>query len=121
GTERASLRSGEASTLLERAADPSSFARAIDLLRREGPAAVWDRVRAAGEGQEIAPGYSASGVVHEAGPGVLDLAPGTRLACAGAGRASHAEWVCVARQLAVGVAEGVPVAGAAFRHPGSAV
>ena len=77
GTERASLRSGEASTLLERATDPSSFARAIDLLRREGPAAVWDRVRAAGEGQEIAPGYSASGVVHEAGPGVLDLAPGT--------------------------------------------
>src|SRR5439155_20861223 len=65
GTERAALRSGEASAVLERAADPSTFARAIDLLRREGPAAVWDRVRAAAEGQEIAPGYSASGIVQE--------------------------------------------------------
>ena len=71
GTERAALRSGEASTLLERAADPSSFARAIDLLRREGPAALWDRARAAGEGQEIAPGYSASGVVHEASKNIV--------------------------------------------------
>ncbi|HYS06562.1 MAG TPA: bi-domain-containing oxidoreductase [Candidatus Dormibacteraeota bacterium] len=119
GTERAALRSGEASTLLERAADPSTFARAIELLRREGAAAVWDRVRAAGEGEEIAPGYSASGIVHEAGPGVLDLPPGTRLACAGAGRASHAEWICVPRNLAVSVPEEVPLDEAAFTTLGS--
>jgi predicted dehydrogenase/threonine dehydrogenase-like Zn-dependent dehydrogenase len=119
GTERAALRAGEGSTLLERAARPSTLVRAIDLLRHEGPAAVWDKVRAAGEAPDIAPGYSASGIVQEAGPGLLDLAPGTRLACAGAGRASHAEWISVPRNLAVSVPDGVPLDEAAFTTLGS--
>src|SRR5206468_2307257 len=87
--------------------------KAVDLLRSEGPAAVVDRLRATREPRATAPGYAASGWVQSAGPGVLDRAPGTAVACAGAGHASHAEWISVPRQLTVPVPEGVGAAGEA--------
>src|SRR5206468_12979562 len=46
-------------------------------------------------------GYSAAGEVVEVGPGITDLTPGDRVACAGAGQANHAEYICVKRNLAV--------------------
>lgn len=119
GTERAALRATDEASLLGRAADPASLGRAFDLLRREGPGAVWDRLRSATEARAIAPGYSASGVVQAAGPGVFDLPPGMAVACAGAGRASHAEWISVPRNLAVAVPPGVPLDEAAFTTLGS--
>lgn len=44
-------------------------------------------------------GYSAAGEVFAVGPGVTDLSPGNQVACAGAGFANHAEYVCVPRNL----------------------
>ncbi len=119
GTERAALHAGETRSLLDRATDPAVVRKAIDLLRSEGPAGVVDRLRAAREPRATAPGYAASGRVQAAGPGVLDLAPGTAVACAGAGHASHAEWISVPRQLAVPVPEEVPLDEAAFATLGS--
>lgn len=119
GTERAALRATDAASLLGRAADPASLGKAFDLLRQEGPGAVWDRLRGATQSRVIAPGYSASGIVQAAGPGVLDLPPGQPVACAGAGRASHAEWISVPRNLAVAVPPGVPLDEAAFTTLGS--
>ena len=119
GTERTALHASESASSLARAADPSAVGRAIDLLRREGPGAVWERIRSAGEGRAVAPGYAASGIVQAAGPGVLDFPPGLAVACAGAGRASHAEWISVPRNLAVAVPEGVPLDEAAFTTLGS--
>jgi predicted dehydrogenase/threonine dehydrogenase-like Zn-dependent dehydrogenase len=119
GTERTALHASEAASGLARAADPSAVGRAIDLLRREGPGAVWERIRSTGEGRAIAPGYAASGIVQAAGAGVLDFPPGLAVACAGAGRASHAEWISVPRNLAVAVPEGVPLDEAAFTTLGS--
>ncbi|HKB08524.1 MAG TPA: bi-domain-containing oxidoreductase [Candidatus Polarisedimenticolia bacterium] len=119
GTERAALRSTDEASLLGRAKDPASLGRAFDVLRREGPGAVWDRLRSATEPRAVAPGYSASGLVQAAGPGVFDLPPGQAVACAGAGRASHAEWISVPRNLAVAVPPGVPLDEAAFTTLGS--
>jgi len=119
GTERAVLHAQDAASILGRAADPSTLGRAIDLLRREGPGRMWERIRAAGEGRAVAPGYAASGIVQAAGSGVLDCPPGAPVACAGAGRASHAEWISVPRNLVVVVPEGVPLDEAAFTTLGS--
>jgi len=44
-------------------------------------------------------GYSLAGEVVAVGAGVTDLAPGDRVACAGAGDANHADFVCVPRNL----------------------
>jgi predicted dehydrogenase/threonine dehydrogenase-like Zn-dependent dehydrogenase len=119
GTERAALHAGEAASILNRIADPSALRKALDVLAAEGPGAILDRIRSAREPHAVAPGYAASGRVQAAGPGVLDLPPGTAVACAGAGHASHAEWIAVPRMLAVPVPEGVPLDEAAFATLGS--
>lgn len=52
-------------------------------------------------------GYSASGLVAEVGAEVDWLAEGDRVACAGAGLANHAEFVCVPRHLVARIPEPV--------------
>ncbi|MCX8007087.1 MAG: bi-domain-containing oxidoreductase [Coriobacteriia bacterium] len=52
-------------------------------------------------------GYSAAGIVLAVGEGVADIAPGQRVACAGAKHANHAEVICVPRNLVVPVPDGV--------------
>lgn len=64
-------------------------------------------------------GYSAAGVVVEVGAGVNDLKPGDRVACAGAQCAHHAEYICVPRNLVVGVPEGMDFAEASTVALGS--
>ena len=44
-------------------------------------------------------GYSSAGVVVEAGVNVHKFSPGDRVACIGAGYASHAEYICVPENL----------------------
>jgi predicted dehydrogenase/threonine dehydrogenase-like Zn-dependent dehydrogenase len=51
-------------------------------------------------------GYSAAGEVLAVGEGVEDLAVGDLVACAGAGYANHADYVCVPRNLVARVPEG---------------
>jgi NADPH:quinone reductase-like Zn-dependent oxidoreductase len=52
-------------------------------------------------------GYSTAGVAIEVGQGVTGIYPGTRVACAGAGYANHAEVVCVPKNLVAAVPTGV--------------
>jgi len=52
-------------------------------------------------------GYSCSGVVIQVGEGVEGIKPGDRVACAGAGKANHAEIVLVPKNLVVKVPEDV--------------
>ena len=52
-------------------------------------------------------GYSAAGEVVAVGAGVTDLAPGDLVACAGAGKANHADFVAVPRNLVCRVPSGL--------------
>ena len=52
-------------------------------------------------------GYSASGIVLEAGKNITGFKPGDRVACTGAGIANHAEFIAVPQNLAVKVPENV--------------
>ncbi len=58
-------------------------------------------------------GYSAAGEVVAVGAGITDLAPGDRVACAGAGQANHADWISVKRNLVCRVPAGVSLSAAA--------
>lgn len=59
-------------------------------------------------------GYSCAGVVLAVGPDITDLSPGDRVACAGAGKANHAERVRVPRRLCCRIPEGLSTAEAAM-------
>ncbi|MEK7412362.1 MAG: hypothetical protein AAB263_03470, partial [Planctomycetota bacterium] len=58
-------------------------------------------------------GYSCAGVVRAIGARMHGFVPGDRVACAGAGRANHAELVCVPAGLAVAVPAGLELRWAA--------
>ena len=64
-------------------------------------------------------GYSAAGEVVEAGRAANDLVPGDRVAVAGAGHATHAEFNAVPRNLCVKIPAGVSYADAAFTTCGA--
>lgn len=58
-------------------------------------------------------GYSAAGEVIAVGDGVNDLAPGDLVACGGAGKANHADFVAVPRNLVCPVSDGCDLRAAA--------
>jgi len=55
----------------------------------------------------MTPGYSAAGIVLEVGENITDIKLGDRVACAGAGIASHAEIIRVPRNLTVPIPDGL--------------
>ncbi|MGH9918383.1 MAG: bi-domain-containing oxidoreductase, partial [Nitrososphaerales archaeon] len=68
---------------------------------------------------EVALGYSLSGTVVSVGRKVRDITVGDNVACAGEGKASHAEFVSVPRNLLAKVPDGVEMQHAAFATIGS--
>ena len=71
------------------------------------------------DAQGWAVGYSAAGEVVAVGDGIPDLAPGDLVACAGAGQANHADYVCVKRNLVCRIPAGCPVSVAASTTVGA--
>lgn len=64
-------------------------------------------------------GYSAAGEVIAVGEGVKDFAVGDWVACAGAGQANHADYVCVKRNLVAKIPKGCPLEHAATTTVGA--
>lgn len=64
-------------------------------------------------------GYSCSGIVIQVGKGVEGIKPGDRVACAGAGKANHAEIVLVPKNLVVKIPDGCSLKDAASVTLGS--
>jgi predicted dehydrogenase/threonine dehydrogenase-like Zn-dependent dehydrogenase len=106
GTEMSGLQ-GSGVALWKRALrEPAKVRTALDMVASHGLAHT--RSVVAGKLQAgSATGYSAAGEVLEAGPGVDDLRPGDRVACAGSQYANHAEIVRVPRNLVVAVPAGL--------------
>ncbi|MFQ5925844.1 MAG: bi-domain-containing oxidoreductase [Terriglobia bacterium] len=118
GTERASVELARASLLGKARARPDLVRKVLDNLRQEGFRATVDKVRAR-LSEPKALGYSCAGVVLERSPDAAEFAVGDRVACAGAGYASHAEVVCVPAQLTVRLPEAVSFEEAAFTTLGA--
>lgn len=117
GTERAVLEIGRATLVGKARARPDLVKQVIESARTDGVATTYAKVRGR-MGEPNALGYSLSGIVLEACDGA-PAAPGERVACAGAGFASHAEVVAVPRNLVARVPEGVAAQDAAYGTLGS--
>lgn len=89
-----------------------------EVVRQEGMSGLRDYVKAVRH-PELGLGYSLSGTVVEVGKRVTDVVVGDRVACAGEGKASHAELVSVPRRLMAKVPDGLPMRQAAFTTVGA--
>jgi predicted dehydrogenase/threonine dehydrogenase-like Zn-dependent dehydrogenase len=105
GTERASTEFARKSLLQKAQSRPDLVREVIGKVQRDGIFAAIQSVRSRLD-QPQSPGYSSAGTVIAVGEGVVDLQPGDRVACAGAGFAVHAEVACVPRLLVARVPPG---------------
>src|SRR5215210_6043282 len=100
GTERMAVDEGKKS-LIERARErPELVKQVFEKAKNEGFLKTFNAVRSR-LGSSTALGYSAAGVVIEVGDDVTEFRAGDRVACAGAGYASHAEVLSVPKNLCV--------------------
>jgi predicted dehydrogenase/threonine dehydrogenase-like Zn-dependent dehydrogenase len=112
GTERAVVALGNQSLVGKARSRPDLVAKVVESARTEGLATTYAKVRGR-LSEPNALGYSLSGVVLSACEGA-PAGPGELVACAGAGRASHAEIVSVPRNLCARVPEGAAAEDAAY-------
>ena len=113
GTERSKIDLGKKSLLGKARERPDLVKKVIDKARSEGLASTFTAVKAKLD-TAIPLGYSAAGTVIEVGEGVEGFSVGDRVACAGAGYASHAEILSVPKNLCVRIPEGVSLVEASF-------
>jgi predicted dehydrogenase/threonine dehydrogenase-like Zn-dependent dehydrogenase len=118
GTELAHREQVEKSLLGKALARPDLVRQVVDFARTAGVKAAYQKVQARLD--TLAPlGYSCAGVVIAAGQGVPEFQPGDRVACAGAGYASHCEVNFIPKNLAVRVPDSVSLEAASLSAIGA--
>lgn len=113
GTERSMIELGKKSLLGKARARPDLVKRFFEKARQEGLFKTFQE--AMGRLDNPVPlGYSSAGIVVKVGNNVHKFTPGDRVACIGAGYASHAEYIRVPEMLCAHIPEGVSFDEAAF-------
>lgn len=109
GTERSLVDFGRAGYLEKARQQPEKVKMVLDKVRTDGLAATVSAVQSK-LAQPMPMGYSNVGVVVEVGQGVVELKPGDRVLSNG----SHAEYVCVPRNLCARLPDGLDDETASF-------
>jgi predicted dehydrogenase/threonine dehydrogenase-like Zn-dependent dehydrogenase len=113
GTERMAVDEGKKS-LIERARErPDLVKQVIERAKTEGFVKTFNAVRSK-LGSSTSLGYSAAGIVIDVGEDVTEFRAGDRVACAGAGYASHSEVLSVPKNLCVRLPDEVDFDAGAF-------
>src|SRR2546425_4409459 len=118
GTERHALETSRKNLIGKARERPDLVRQVLDKARGEGIVPAYRAVMGR-FGAPVPLGYSCSGTVLKCGSGAEGFHPGMRVACAGAGYASHAEVVFVPKNLCMPVPEGVSLREAAFTTLGA--
>jgi predicted dehydrogenase/threonine dehydrogenase-like Zn-dependent dehydrogenase len=116
GTERTSVEIAQASLVQKARMRPDLVRQVLDNARRDGLIATYKKVQDRLDHFNDL-GYSSAGIVIESA--IDGFKPGDRVACGGSGYASHAEIVCVPRNLVVRVPAEVGFEQAAFTTVGA--
>ncbi len=106
GTERAMMKLAQKSLLGKAKERPDLVKKVLAKLQRDGFLATFKTVQNQLD-RDIAMGYSIAGEVMVAGPNAQNFQAGQRVACGGAGYASHAEINYVPKLLTVPLPSGV--------------
>ncbi|HEV8065487.1 MAG TPA: zinc-binding dehydrogenase, partial [Acidimicrobiales bacterium] len=118
GTERVMVELAQKSLLGKARERPDLVRQVVDKARRDGIATTVEAVRTRLD-TPVPLGYSSAGTVIAVSPDVDEFKVGDRVACAGAGYASHAEVVFVPRNLATRIPAEVAAESAAFATLGA--
>ena len=118
GTELGMITSSKRSPLLNALKNPDLIKKALNYVKSKG---IKETLSVAREFQELLVplGYSTAGIVIAKGKNVIDISIGDKVACAGAGKANHAEIVSVPRNLVAKIPERVSFEEAAFTTLGA--
>ncbi len=117
GTERAAISDGGGSLPMRAVRNPDLVLLTLRHAREHGIRETVEQVRNAVSDDTVL-GYACAGTVLDTG-GLGDFSVGQAVACAGAGRANHAEVVSVPGNLVAPVPTGVPLRDAAFTTLGA--
>jgi predicted dehydrogenase/threonine dehydrogenase-like Zn-dependent dehydrogenase len=112
GTEVAGIAASPKSIVREAIQDPSKVAKGLRMIRETGLQRTFALVNTEIDGG-MQTGYSCAGVVTAVGKNVRGFSEGDRVACAGAGKANHAEIVAIPQNLAARVPDGCDMESAA--------
>ncbi len=118
GTESAQVAKGRQSLFEKIRQKPELIRRGWEVLRDKGLAGLQQQLAGKYQGYTEL-GYSAAGWVVHAGDETGGIAPGTPVACAGAGLANHAELISVPLLLSAPVPEGISMEAAAYTTVGA--
>lgn len=113
GTESSSIKSSSESLLKKAIKKPELVGTLLNNVKKGGFASSVNLVKDKIE-TKTPIGYSAAGIVVDIGKKVNGYKIGDKIACAGAGFASHAEYLYIPQNLAVKVPESVDLKEAAF-------
>ncbi|MBN2571479.1 MAG: bi-domain-containing oxidoreductase [Ignavibacteriales bacterium] len=116
GTERTSVETAQASLIGKAKSRPDLVKQVIDNIKREGIKATYEKVMNRLDNYKEL-GYSSAGIVIESN--IEEFRPGDRVACAGAGFASHSELVFIPKKLAVKLPDNVSFEEGAFTTLGA--
>jgi len=113
GTEKSIIDLGKKSLLGKAKARPDLVKRFLDKAKKEGFLKTFQE--ALGRLDNPTPlGYSSAGIVVEVGANIHKFSPGDRVACIGAGYASHAEYISVPENLCCKIPDNVSFEEASF-------
>jgi len=113
GTEKSIIDLGKKSLLGKAKARPDLVKRFLDKAKKEGFLKTFQE--ALGRLDNPTPlGYSSAGIVVEVGANIHKFSPGDRVACIGAGYASHAEYISVPEHLCCKIPDNVSFEEASF-------
>lgn len=113
GTEKLILQVGRRNLIGKAMEKPEQFKRAIEKVRAEGFLKVWkESMQRLDEPKPL--GYSSAGEIIEIGEAVNQFQKGDRVACIGAGFASHAEIISLPECLCAKIPTGLSFEEASF-------
>ena len=118
GTESGTVKLGQMSYLGKARARPEQVKKVINVIRTEGLLTAYNAAKRTLE-MPIPLGYSCAGEIVEVGDGIDQFDIGDFVACAGAFKAVHAEYVVIPKNLCVKIPDGVDKKQAAFTTIGS--
>ena len=118
GTESAQVAKARQSLFAKLRQKPELIRKGLEEFRERGLEGIREKIASQYEGfGEL--GYSCAGTVVHSGDEAAPIAPGTLVACAGAGIANHSEFVSVPVLLTAVAPEGVPAEAAAYATVGA--